>query len=146
MSDILVNSEIILANAELFYVIERMTEKEVAQQVGVHERTIRRWKKEHNWDVKKDQYFQTASLFHKEMYNFARKLMISIEYDLDNGNEINSSRMYTFAKILPLITKIKDYEDNIKNDSNAKIPEGITPDFVELIETEILGMKPKNER
>lgn len=140
------NSEIILANAERFYVIERMTEKEVAQQVGVHERTIRRWKKEHNWDVKKDQYFQTASLFHKEMYNFARKLMISIEYDLDNGNEVNSSRMYTFAKILPLITKIKDYEDNIKNDSNAKIPEGITPDFVELIETEILGMKPKNER
>ena len=140
------NSEIILANAERFYVIERMTEKEVAQQVGVHERTIRRWKKEHNWDVKKDQYFQTASLFHKEMYNFSRKLMISIEYDLDNGNEINSSRMYTFAKILPLITKIKDYEDNIKNDSNAKIPEGITPDFVELIETEILGMKPKNER
>ena len=140
------NSEIILANAERFYVIERMTEKEVAQQVGVHERTIRRWKKEHNWDVKKDQYFQTASLFHKEMYNFARKLMISIEYDLDNGNEINSSRMYTFTKILPLITKIKDYEDNIKNDSNAKIPEGITPDFVELIETEILGMKPKNER
>ena len=49
------NSEIILANAERFYVIERMTEKEVAQQVGVHERTIRRWKKEHNWDVKKDQ-------------------------------------------------------------------------------------------
>ena len=140
------NSEIILANAERFYVIERMTDKEVAQQVGVHERTIRRWKKEHNWDVKKDQYFQTASLFHKEMYNFARKLMISIEYDLDNGNEINSSRMYTFTKILPLITKIKDYEEHIKNDSNAKIPEGITPDFVELIETEILGMKPKNER
>ena len=140
------NSEIILANAERFYVIERMTEKEVAQQVGVHERTIRRWKKEHNWDVKKDQYFQTASLFHKEMYNFARKLMISIEYDLDNGNEINSSRMYTFTKILPLITKIKDYEEHIKNDSNAKIPEGITTDFVELIETEILGMKPKNER
>ena len=140
------NSEIILANAERFYVIERMTEKEVAQQVGVHERTIRRWKKEHNWDVKKDQYFQTASLFHKEMYNFARKLMLSIEYDLDNGNEINSSRMYTFTKILPLITKIKDYEEHIKNDSNVKIPEGITPDFVELIETEILGMKPKNER
>ena len=140
------NSEIILANAERFYVIERMTEKEVAQQVGVHERTIRRWKKEHNWDVKKDQYFQTASLFHKEMYNFARKLMLSIEYDLDNGNEINSSRMYTFTKILPLITKIKDYEEHIKNDSNAKIPAGITPDFVELIETEILGMKPKNER
>lgn len=56
-------SEILLANAERFYVIERMTEKEVAQQVGVHERTIRRWKKEYNWETKKDQYFQTTSLF-----------------------------------------------------------------------------------
>ena len=34
------NSEIILANAERFYVIERMTEKEVAQQVGVHGKTL----------------------------------------------------------------------------------------------------------
>ena len=139
------NSEIILSNAERFYVIERMTEKEVAQQVGVNERTIRRWKKEHNWDLKKDQYYQTQSLFHKEMYNFARKLMASIEYDIDNGNEVNSSRMYTFTKMLPLITKIKDYEENVKSSSSAT-PEGITPDFVKLIETEILGMKPKNEK
>ena len=49
------NSEVILSNAERFNVIERMTEKEVAQQVGVHERTIRRWKKEYNWQQKKDQ-------------------------------------------------------------------------------------------
>lgn len=139
-------SEILLANAERFYVIERMTEKEVAQQVGVHERTIRRWKKEYNWETKKDQYFQTTSLFHKEMYNFARKLMASIEYDLDNGNEVNSSRMYTFTKILPLITKIKDYEENVKKDAISKEAQGLTPDFVELIETEILGMKPKNEK
>ena len=71
--------------------------------------------------------------------------MNSIEYDMDNGNEINSSRLYTFTKMLPLITKIKDYEENIKNDSNTKQPEGITPDFVKLIETEILGMKPREE-
>ncbi len=139
-------SEILLANAERFYVIERMTEKEVAQQVGVHERTIRRWKKEYNWETKKDQYFQTTSLFHKEMYNFARKLMASIEYDLDNGNEVNSSRMYTFTKMLPLITKIKDYEGNVKKDATSKETQGLTPDSVELIETEILGMKPKNEK
>lgn len=138
-------SEIILSNAERFYVIERMTEKEVALQVGVNERTIRRWKKEHNWDVKKDQYYQTQSLFHKEMYNFARKLMASIEYDLDNGNEVNSSRMYTFTKMLPLITKIKDYEEKVKDDVNSKQSEGLTPDFVELIETEILGMKPREK-
>lgn len=141
----MVKNEIIIANAERFYILEQMTVKEVAEQVGVNERTIRRWKKERNWDTKKAQYYSTTSLFHKEMYNFARKLMNSIEYDMDNGNEINSSRLYTFTKMLPLITKIKDYEENIKNDSNAKQPEGITPDFVRLIETEILGMKPREE-
>ena len=141
----MVKNEIILANAERFYVLERMTVKEVAEQIGVNERTVRRWKKEHNWDVKKDQYYSTTSLFHKEMYNFARKLMNSIEYDMDNGNEINSSRLYTFTKMLPLITKIKDYEENVKNDNNTKNHEGITPDFVKLIETEILGMKPSEE-
>lgn len=138
------NSEIILSNAERFYVIERMTEKEVAQQVGVNERTIRRWKKKYNWEIKKNQYYQTQSLFHKEMYNFARKLMTSIEYDLDNGNEVNQSRMYAFTKMLPLITKIKDYEENVKDNANSKTSEGITPDFVKLIETEILGMKPND--
>ena len=44
------------------------------------------------------------------------------------------------------IDDVANILSDIKNDSNAKIPEGITPDFVELIETEILGMKPKNER
>ena len=141
----MVKNEIILANAERFYVLDRMTVKEVAEQIGVNERTVRRWKKEHNWDVKKDQYYSTTSLFHKEMYNFARKLMNSIEYDMDNGNEINSSRLYTFTKMLPLITKIKDYEENVKNDNKTSEHQGITPDFVKLIETEILGMKPSEE-
>ena len=47
----MVKNEIILANAERFYVLDRMTVKEVAEQIGVNERTVRRWKKEHNWDV-----------------------------------------------------------------------------------------------
>ena len=48
--------------------------------------------------------------------------------------------------MLPLITKIKDYEENVKKDATSKEAQGLTPDFVELIETEILGMKPKNEK
>ena len=139
------NSEVIIANAERFYVIDRMTEKEVASQVGVNERTVKRWKKKFDWETKKNQYYQTTSLFHKEMYNFARKLMTSIEYDLDNGNEVNSSRMYTFTKMLPLIVKIKDYEDNIKKGAKESEQQGITPDFVKLIETEILGMPSREE-
>ncbi len=76
--------EVLLENAQRLYVIEQMTIDEVARKMEVNERTIRRWKTEHNWDLKKEQYIKTKQMFHEELYNFARKLMISIEYDMEN--------------------------------------------------------------
>jgi uncharacterized protein YjcR len=67
-----------MSNAERLYVVEQMTIEEVALNVGVNERTIRRWKTEHKWDSKKEQYVNSKSMFHEELYNFARKLMTSI--------------------------------------------------------------------
>ena len=45
-------NEVLLSNAERLYVVDQLTIKEVAQKVGVNERTIRRWKTDHNsWQV-----------------------------------------------------------------------------------------------
>ena len=41
-------NDILLSNAERLYVVDQMTIDEVAQRVGVHEKTVRRWKREHN--------------------------------------------------------------------------------------------------
>ena len=96
------------AAAERFYVIEQMTMVEIAQLLNVHEKTIQNWKDEFNWDEKRNQFIQTKKSFHEEMYNFARKLMNTIEYDIDSGNKVEQGRLYTFAKMLPFITKIKE--------------------------------------
>ena len=138
-------NDILLSNAERLYVIEQMTLDEVALKVGVTERTIRRWKTDHKWDLKKEQYLNTKMMFHEELYNFARKLMSSIEYDMDNKDKVDPGRMFAFTKLLPLISKIKEYEDKLKDKSSDEQTKGITPDFVKLIETEILGMKPDEE-
>lgn len=42
--------------AQRLYVIEQMTLNEIAEHIGVNERTIRRWKSANNWDKKKDGY------------------------------------------------------------------------------------------
>lgn len=138
-------NEVLLSNAERLYVVDQLTIEEVAQKVGVNERTIRRWKTDHKWDLKKEQYLSTKTMFHEELYNFARKLMTSIEYDIDNNEKVDPGRMFAFTKMLPLITKIKEYEDGIINKPAKEENKGITPDFVKLIETEILGMKTSEE-
>ncbi|MBR6126761.1 DUF1804 family protein [bacterium] len=137
--------EILISNAERLYVVDQLTLEEVASKIGVNERTIRRWKNEHKWDLRKEQYVNTKSMFHEELYNFARKLMVSIEYDIENKEKVDPGRMFAFTRLLPMINKIKEYEDEIGNKPDKQEHQGITPDFVKLIETEILGMKPSEE-
>lgn len=127
------------AVAERLYVVDQMTMNEIANLLKVHVKSIHNWKEEYGWDEKRKQLVKTKCLFHEEMYNFARKLMGTIEYDMDNGGKVDQARLFTFAKMLPFITKIKEYED----DRDAKIINAesteITPDFIKMINEEFLG-------
>ena len=73
---------------------------------------------------------------------FARKLMSSIEYDMDNNEKVDPSRMFTFTRMLPMIIKIKEYEDVVAQNSNGESkPVEITPEFINKINEEFLGIK-----
>ncbi len=71
--------------------------------------------------------------------------MDSIECDIKNGKDVNSGRLYTFAKTLPLIMKIKQYEDII---NKSLLPErkSLTEEQVLEIQEKVLGLhrKPKS--
>lgn len=135
----------LLETAQRMFVIEQMTIEEIAAKLEVNEKTIRRWKQRYDWDYKKNNYINSKTMFHEELYNFARKLMTSIESDIDNNQKVDPGRMFAFTKMLPLITKIKEYEESVSKKQTDSENKGLTPDFVKLIETEILGMKPSEE-
>jgi Fe-S-cluster formation regulator IscX/YfhJ len=138
----LAKKEVLLENAQRLYVIEQMTIDEVARKVDVSERTIRRWKTEHNWDLRKEQYIKTKQMVHEELYNFARKLMVSIEYDMDNNEKVDPGRMFAFTKMLPLITKIKEYEDDVsKKGTEDTGSKELSPEFMKAINEAFLGIK-----
>lgn len=132
----------LLETAQRMFVVEQMTIEEIAVKLEVNEKTIRRWKQRYDWDYKKNNYINSKTMFHEELYNFARKLMTSIESDIDSNERVDPGRMFAFTKMLPLITKIKEYEESVSKKQRDSENKGITPDFIKLIETEILGMKP----
>jgi hypothetical protein len=127
--------------AERLYVYEQMTIDEVASRLNLGSRTVRNWKDENNWDDKKKKYIKSKQAFHEELYEFARKLMQTIKEDLDNGEKVDPGRMYAFTRMLPLITKIKEYEDISSQKEQKQDNKGLTEDIVKLIEEEVLGMR-----
>jgi len=130
------------ACAERMYIFEAMSQKEIAEMLKVHEKSVRNWKVQYFWDKKREQYNKSRNLFHADLFNFARKLMATIEYDMDNQNKIDPTRMFAFTKLLPLITKVKDYEDKINADivDDTKKKE-LSPEFINMINEEFLGIK-----
>ena len=132
----------LLETAQRMFVVEQMTIEEIAVKLEVNEKTIRRWKQRYDWDYKKNNYINSKTMFHEELYNFARKLMTSIESDIDSNERVDPGRMFAFTKMLPLITKIKEYEESVSKKQRDSENKGITPNFEKIIDTKILAMKP----
>ena len=128
--------------AERVYVYEHLSIEETAAKVNVASRTIANWKVKGDWDNKRKKYLKSKQTFHEELYEFARKLMHDIKTDLDNGEKVDTGRMYAFTRMLPLIAKVKDYEDVAKALSQKQAEsKGLTKDIIRTIEEEILGIK-----
>lgn len=133
--------QLYFAEAERLFVVEQHTINEIAQKLNLAEKTVRNWKKEGDWDHKKDQCLKQKTMFHEDLYVFARALMDSIRTDLDAGQKVDSGRMYTLARILPLITKVKDYEDAVTKVTESNKQSGLSDDVFGKIQEEIFGIR-----
>ena len=126
--------------AERLYVYDHLGIEEIASKLNLGSRTVRNWKDENDWDKKRKEYLKSKQAFHEELYEFARKLMHSIQEDLANGEKVDPGRMYAFTRMLPLITKIKEYEDISSKKEKIQENKGLTEDIIKLIEEEVLGI------
>ncbi len=133
--------QLYFGDAERLYVIERMTIKEIALSLDISEKTARLWKEEGDWEAKRRQYLLSKESFHEELYEFARKLMRGIKEDMEAGNKVDAGRLYTLTRMLPLITKVKDYEDVRKQKDPREGQSGLDEDVIKLIEKEVLNLE-----
>ena len=133
-----------LANdAAKLYIEKLMTLENIAKQLNVNERTLRRWKAADNWDVKRFEYLKTHTTFHEDLYKFGRNLLDSIQNDMAKGEKIEPSRMHAVTKIMTMLKNVKIYEDKVTSEKHmpeATKPEGLTPEVIREIEEKILGI------
>lgn len=132
--------------AERLYAEEQLTINEIASKLNVAVRTINYWKKDKNWDDKREKFLREKSSFHERLYGFSQTLMDSIENDIKNGEKPDAGRMYTFTRVLPLIAKIKDYEEALKKATmkDDKTKNTLTKEDVMEIE-KILGIRSHDD-
>lgn len=135
------NKKHLIVEAENLYVYKLKTEDSIAQELQLSRRTIVDWKSKGDWDYKRKLYLKSKMAFHEEIFEFARKIMKDISADMEAGEKIDPSRMYTFCKLVPMFMKIKDYEDITSSKNKKKESKGLTADIIAQIEEEVLGIQ-----
>lgn len=129
--------------AAKLYIEKFMTLENIAKQLNVNERTLRRWKSYDNWDEKRYEYIKSNTSFQEDLYNFGRNLLKSIKIDMDKGEKIEPSRMYTVVKIINMLKSVKNYEDKVIKEKfmpETTKPNEISPEVIRKIEEKILGI------
>lgn len=135
--------QILAESAANLYIEKFMTLENIAKQLKVSERTLSRWKAEGNWDEKRFKHIQTKTTLHEDLYGFGKTLLESIKADMENGEKIEPSRMYTLTKIMNMLKNIKTYEDKVTAENyETEKPKsvGLSPNIVREIEEKILGI------
>ena len=64
------------------YAEKFMSLENIARQLHLNERTLRRWKKSDDWETKRTEYLRTKTTLHSDLYDFTRSLINSIERDM----------------------------------------------------------------
>lgn len=131
--------QLYFTEAERLYVVEQCTLSEIASRLKIAEKTVRNWKEEGDWENKRLQYLKGKQAFHEEMYEFARSLMKTIKEDMDNGERIDPGRMYAFTRLLPLIYRVKEYEDVVSSEKTEQQDTQDIKDIIRHVLSEELG-------
>ncbi|MBR2525888.1 hypothetical protein IKE67_05435 [bacterium] len=91
--------------AEKMYVEQFITEAEIANRIGVSDRTIRRWKALGDWGIKRDGFLKANTISKDAMYALAHKMLDDFHQDMDNNRFIDPSRMYMFTNLMDEVLK-----------------------------------------
>ena len=135
------NSKKYLFNeAERLFTYEFRTVDDIASRLNINRKTVMKWKDDGDWEKKRKDFLKSKQSFHEELYEFARKLMKDISIDMDNGEKVDPGRMYAFCRLIPMFTKVKDYEENMSKKDETKQPKGLTPELIQKREEEVLGI------
>lgn len=123
--------------AEQMY-LKGLTVSEISLKLGIAKRTLFYWKKQYDWDKKRNELIYDKSQFKEDLQKFAQKLMDKIANSNKTNSQISQAEYYSLVNILNFLPELK--ENNNQNET-PQIKTELAPDFIRQIEREILGIE-----
>ena len=123
------------------YIYEKQPLDVIGAKLNISRRTLFYWKKKYEWDRKRFEAERNQEIFSEELLEFARKLMQKISRDMDNKTPTPQSEIYSLMNILRNIPQVKQYENSNQKSKQPKPTGQLTPEIIEQIEREVLGLE-----
>ncbi len=127
--------------AEKKYIYEKQPLDVIGAKLNISRRTLFYWKKKYEWDRKRFEVERNQESFSEELFDFARKLMQKISDDIDNDRQTPQSEIYSLMNILKNLPQVKQYEISKQKSKQPKTTGQLTPEIIEQIEREVLGLE-----
>lgn len=132
-----------MSKMKLFKQAEQMylkgsTVSKISLELGIAKRTLFYWKKQYDWDKKRQESMYDKSQFKEDLQKFAQKLMDKIANSNKTNSQISQAEYYSLVNILNFLPELK--ENNTQNET-PQIKTELSPDFIRQIEREILGIE-----
>lgn len=126
--------------AEKMYIYDKILLEKIGTKLNISRRTLFYWKKKYEWDRKRFEADRNQELFSDELLEFARKLMQKISDDIDNDRQTPQSEIYSLMNILKNLPQVKQYENINQKFKQPKPTAQLSPEIVEKIERDVLGL------
>ena len=132
-----------MSKMKLFKQAEQMylkgsTVSKISLELGIAKRTLFYWKKQYDWDKKRQEAMYDKTLFKEDLQKFAQKLMDKIANSNKSNSQISQAEYYSLVNILNFLPELK--ENNTQNETH-QIKTELSPAFIRQIEREILGIE-----
>ena len=132
-----------MSKMKLFKQAEQMylkgsTVNEISLELGIAKRTLFYWKKQYDWDKKRQESMYDKTQFKEDLQKFAQKLMARIANSKQREIQISQAEYYSLVNILKLFPELKEPETPNKT---PQVKKELSSDFIRQIEREILGME-----
>lgn len=129
-----------LANqAYELYSIENLSAEEIAERLEISRRTVFNWMKKYNWVKKRINIEEIKNNFGRDTEELALKMMKKISSDIDAGRKLSQEELYSVMNILEHLPALKK-SMKLPTLINSDNPQKLTPEMVEKIQRDILGM------
>lgn len=127
-------------DAEKMFLYENLPPEEIAKKLKISRRTVYYWRNKNKWDNKKAEIMRNKKALSNDLLTFLKTLIQKLTKDMADKTTINQSELYSLINLLKEIPELHKYEKLI-NQAKAKEPTGqLSPEFVQQVQKEILGM------